>query len=216
MRALTLWVLALCLSWAVWIVGLTCIASAAFGSTSVPPLDPIPLVICGVGQDAPKATAFRVDAHTLVTARHVVLKAPCTIAGEPMQVTYTSTQSEYAILRDDRPGRALHVDCGGFVQGRHYTALGHARGLEEVTPVDVLALGPARSVTVANSKGEENLIGMELLVGIFTTIPGQSGGPLVDKETGDAVGIVSGGNFEEGISSAVPLSITPLCKGKVA
>jgi hypothetical protein len=171
--------------------------------------DPIPKVACPDGS----GTAFRVGPHLLLTAKHVATHKGCTIDGQPMKVAWVSPTSDVALLSDDRSGRFLHVDCGGFVQGRTYAALGYARGLDQITRVEMVAIGEAVGVRL---EGKPQSGPMGVLVGVFTSVPGQSGGPIVDAMTGDATGIVSGGNFEVAVSVSVALRDTPICKGHIA
>src|SRR5690348_18153047 len=85
--------------------------------------EPIPKVVCDGG--AEMGTAFRVGPHLLVTAKHVADLPSCQIDDEPIHVIWMSQTGDAALLSDDRAGRFIHVDCGGFVPGRSYAALGH-------------------------------------------------------------------------------------------
>jgi hypothetical protein len=42
-------------------------------------------------------------------------------------------------------------------------------------------------------------------------IPGQSGGSIIDAETGKAVGMVNAYDMAKGLSYSIPLSATPVC-----
>jgi hypothetical protein len=183
---------------------LVAIALAAVPVPAAPqeatPASPLPLVICPKLQGSMRGSAFRVGAHLLLTAKHVTAEAPCSIEGDAMHVTYKGPDSDYAMLSDDRTGAFFKVDCGGFVEGKEYVALGHARGLDQITAVPLTATG------------EYHDNGDAILVGIMTAIPGQSGGPIVDPDTGKAVGIVSASNFEHGLSFAGEVKDTPVCK----
>ena len=102
---------------------------------------------------------------------------------------------------DDGP--FLKVDCGGFVRGRKYVAIGYARGIDTPTLVEMVGTGASQD-------------GQAILAGMLTVIPGQSGGPIIDEETGKVVGLVNAENFEEGLSFSVQLKDTPICKGRTA
>jgi hypothetical protein len=100
-------------------------------------------------------------------------------------------------------GPYLHVDCGGFIKGSDYEATGYARGAPFRTTVNVTDTGVSRG-------------GLEALVGIFTFIPGQSGGPVVDSGSGYVVGTVNTYDAEDGVSGSVELKGTPVCDTGVA
>jgi hypothetical protein len=51
---------------------------------------------------------------------------------------------------------------------------------------------------------------------MIPVIPGMSGGPIVDAETGRVVGTVNKENFEAGLSWSVQLKDTPICKKGIA
>lgn len=181
---------------------------------SVPLADAIPKVVCPARDGQYMGTAFYVGPHLLLTARHISANAPCFIDGEPMHVTYTAPNDDYAVLSDDRTGRFIHADCQGFVADRQYAVLGHGRGVDTIVRVDVVASG---ETYYAKPKDDVPYRGpYSVLRGMFEGVPGQSGGPIVDAETGDAVGIVSAADWENGITLAVPLSDTPVCKKATA
>jgi hypothetical protein len=104
---------------------------------------------------------------------------------------------------DGDAGKYLKIDCGGFVKGRQYVAVGYARGLSSLTAIELEATG-------------ETFDGYSVLVGMLTVIPGMSGGAVLDEETGKVVGTVNVYNFEQGWSGSVPLSETPVCKKSIA
>ena len=124
------------------------------------------------------------------------------IDGKPINVIEQS--GDFTILSsDDTADKWLTIDCGGFVKGHMYVAEGFARGLTSLTTVDILATG-------------ETLNGFDRLWGVFTVIPGQSGGPIVDESTGKVVGTVNVYNAERGDSGSIALKDTPVCKSKSA
>jgi hypothetical protein len=53
--------------------------------------------------------------------------------------------------------------------------------------------------------------GYAILKGISVVIPGQSGGSIIDAETGKAVGMVNAYDMAKGLSYSIPLSATPVC-----
>lgn len=142
-------------------------------------------------------TAFRVSSKILLTATHVISGESCEIGGEPVHII--GQQGDLAVLSSANSGPWMPSDCGGYVKGRKYDAIGYAHALDTQTEVDVEATGVTRS-------------GQQVLDGVFTFIPGQSGGPVLDHETGRVVGIVNTFNPEEGTSGSIALKSTSLCK----
>jgi hypothetical protein len=147
-------------------------------------------------------TAFRVGGY-LLSVNHVTTgPAKCFIGKDPIKIAYASPKADFSMLEGDS-GPFLQVDCGGFIKGRKYVALGYARGLSQITPVELTGTGEVQG-------------GLSVLVGMFSVIPGQSGGPVIDEQTGKVVGTVNVENYEEGMSGSVALQGTPVCKGRIA
>lgn len=177
--------------------------------------DPLPLiviqpesivqVICFAPGAVTAGTAFRIGpTGLLLSVNHVTsTKAQCYIAGKPINLAYKSPTADFSELQGD-DGPYLDIDCGGFVKGRKYIALGYGRGLKTLTEVELIGTGQ-------HSNGEATLMG------VFSVVPGQSGGPIIDEQTGKVVGTVNMENYEEGLSWSVELKNTPVCKkGAVA
>jgi len=158
----------------------------------------IPKVVCPVPDGYSMGTAFRVGGSLLLTVKHVTAEAPCYIDGRPVKVLYTDPKRDFSMISDGSSGPSLKIDCGGFVKGRKYLAVGHARGRDELTTVELEATGDSNW-------------GFSVLTGVFTVVPGQSGGPVIDAETGAVVGTVNVYEFTEGVSGSVPLRDTPVC-----
>jgi hypothetical protein len=164
---------------------------------------PIPLVLCQNGNSLSAGTAFRIGPHLLLSVKHVTNIKNCAIDGEPIHVIYTSSKADFSMLSDDRIGGFLKVDCGGFVAGHRYVAVGHARAMDELTVVPMIATG----------KYED---GLSVLVGVFEVQPGQSGGAVIDLDTMKVVGTINAADWEEGLSFSTELSGTPVCGGERA
>ena len=161
--------------------------------------DAIVQVMC-FGKDWISAgTAFRVGPTGLAfSVNHVTTSTgQCFVAGKPLNIAYKSPDRDFSEILVEA-GPYLQVDCGGFVKGRKYVAFGYARGLSDVVSVELTALG----------KTNQN---ESLLYGMIPVIPGMSGGPILDAETGKVVGTVNMEDFEDGLSWSVPLSDTPVC-----
>lgn len=148
-------------------------------------------------------TAFRVGPSIMLSVNHVTAgPAKCFIGRSPIKVTYASPDADFSMLEGDE-GPSLKIDCGGFVKGRKYVAIGYARGRDYLTTVELTGTGVKQD-------------GWSVLTGMLTVIPGQSGGPILDEETGKVVGTVNVENFEQGMSGSVALKDTPICKANVA
>lgn len=158
-------------------------------------------VICPVTGGWSAGTAFRVGGY-LLSVNHVTKPGTCTISGKPVKIDYVAPKQDFSMLDSD-PGPFLKVDCGGFVKGHQYLAIGYARAAPFLTTVALIATGQTSD-------------GFAILEGIFTVIPGMSGGAVIDSETGKVVGTVNVYNMEEGWSGSVPLSDTPVCKRNIA
>jgi hypothetical protein len=165
--------------------------------------DAIPEVICPGSDYTSAGSAFRVDPDgLLLSVNHVTSEHNCAIDGKPINIAYASPTEDFSELLGDE-GPYLQIDCGGFVEGRKYIAFGHARGEPQITTVELIGTG-------AIDDGEA------ILVGMIPVIPGMSGGPIVDAETGRVVGTVNKENFEAGLSWSVQLKDTPICKKGIA
>jgi hypothetical protein len=157
----------------------------------------VPMVDCVTS----RGSAVRIGPNLLVTARHVVKDNPerCSINGKPFKVIYNSPTNDFSMLWTDEPGPFREKDCGGFVKGRTYTATGHARGLPELTSINLISTGAWNA-------------GFGILWGIFTVIPGQSGGEITDDATGKVVGIINFYDPQKGLSGSVQMKDMPICK----
>jgi len=166
----------------------------------------IPKVICPNPKDDSytAGSAVRVDASHLVTAAHVISNGNCQIDGQPVKVFYKSLTADFMILEDKRPGDIVDVDCGGYVAGKKYIAVGHARARDELTGVGLTATG----------KFYSDIPFLAVLVDIFEVQPGQSGGAIIDPDTSKLVGIVNTGDWERGLSGSIELKSTAICGGR--
>ena len=180
------------------------LASASPPPTYEPSDDAIPRIVCYLPGGWITGSAFRVGPKYLITAKHVIAQGTCVINGRPVTIVYKSAKEDFAILEDDRLwGGRIPVDCNGYQLGHEYIAWGHARGIEELVTVTAIAV----------TGHYTDLSYLKLLSGIFSAQPGQSGGPIVDAETGRVVGIVNTGDWENGLTGSVELKTTPICGG---
>jgi hypothetical protein len=159
-------------------------------------------VICVASDgDVLAGSAFRVGPTLMASVNHVTSSGRCSIDGKPINLAYKSPTSDYSeVVGDDGP--YLSIDCGGFIKGRKYLAIGYARGVTPTTTVEITATG------------EHAKNGQAILIGMVPVIPGQSGGPIIDEATGKVVGMVNAENFEAGLSWSLELRNTPLCGAK--
>ena len=158
--------------------------------------------IVRVDCDTGMGTAFRIGPRVLLSVAHVTSLGGCTIDGKPIKVV--GTAGDFSVLYSpDVADKWLTIDCEGFKRGRRYVAIGYARGLPFQTSVDVVDTGQV-------------LGGFERLWGVFTVIPGQSGGAMIDSETGKVVGTINVYDARMGNSGSVELKGTPVCKGRAA
>lgn len=141
-------------------------------------------------------TAFRISEKTAVSVAHVTNSAICAIGNKLINAVSPKDQ-DFSLVTVE-PGPFLQIDCGGFVKGRRYVSRGFARNAPEETEVEMYATG-------------ETLRGFYVLRGTFTMIPGMSGGPVLDPETGKAVGTNNVYNYQDGISGSIPLKDTSVC-----
>ena len=168
-------------------------AVPTFTASSVPG-SPVLKVECLEGS----GSAFRVGPHLIASVNHVTSLGGCFIDGEPVEVAYHS--GDFSLVTPVGTSREwLKVDCGGFIKGRKYRATGYARGLDKLQDVDLEGTG--------EESGQ-----FSILSGVYTVIPGMSGGHIVDDETGKVVGTTNTYNYPDGISGSVALRDTPLCR----
>ena len=179
------------------------LAPATSATPQAVELSPIPRIICRVAKGYISGSAVKIGQGLLLSVKHVTNHGPCEVDGAPMKVLYTSPTADFSILSDKRAGQFIPVDCEGFKQGRHYAALGHARGVEDIIIVPLLGTGVSRE-------------GYAILIGIFTAQPGQSGGAIVDVETGKVVGMVNAAEWETGRTFSVELKGTSICGANIA
>ena len=130
--------------------------------------------------DRVAGTAFRISKTHFFTASHVSSNSGCRIGGKAITVTQNAGDLDVAEISVPMPSdQAFKVNCGGFIPGHWYFAVGNARGEKRQTMVTVYA-----TYAMWPRNGERVLIGPE------TFIPGMSGGPVLDEQ-GEVVGVVN-------------------------
>lgn len=145
-------------------------------------------------------SAFRVARGYYLSVRHVTHIGGCAINGRTIPDIWESPTQDFSIIRmDEARAKSLPIDCGGFVPGRRYVAVGHARGLDIQTRVHLVATGEMNG-------------GFSVLRGVVTVIPGQSGGAVIDEATGKVVGTINVFEPMRGHSGSQALKDTAVCQ----
>jgi hypothetical protein len=144
-------------------------------------------------------SAFRVGNGLLLSVNHVTSSGQCLIDGKAIDIKYKAPKADFSMLKGSE-GPFLKVDCGGFVKGRKYLAIGYGRGRNEISVIELAGTG----------QYDDN--GEAVLSGLLAVIPGMSGGPIISEDTGEVVGTVNAENFEEGLSWSVEIKQTPVCR----
>lgn len=161
-------------------------------------------------------TGFQIKNGLIVTAAHVVANpaAPlqkCYAFNQPVTVVFKDTSLDYAILAPEYGAAltgGLDIDCSGFKHGQRVTSIGWPGWV--FTKKDHIATRlldePWSSPT--SWKGQKILLGKDVV------IPGMSGGPVIDRKTGYAVGITTGRylSYTGRYSISRELKDTFLCK----
>ena len=147
-------------------------------------------VVCREG----RGTAFRIEGGTLSVA-HVTKLTNCTIDGQPITASQ-DTGLDFSTVASANKG-GFKINCGGFVPGQWYFAVGYARGWKWQTMVMLMA-------TYATESGQQELLGPPQV------IPGMSGGPVLNA-AGEVVGTVNRYHNYFPLSYSQPLKGTSLC-----
>lgn len=181
---------------------ITLIVAGPASDTTSAELDTINQATVQVSCNGGAGSAVNIGKY-YVSVKHVTNMTGCKINGLPIKVHFTAATYDFSIIENPNGGPHLDVDCVGYVPARRYLAVGHARGLEENTALELTGTG---IVNLAKS--------MAALAGVVTVIPGQSGGAIVDETTSKLVGVINSYEYEEGYSGSVPLALTPICKAR--
>jgi hypothetical protein len=153
-----------------------------------------------------RGSAFRVGKNHWMSAAHVTRLHFCSVALSPLTVTYQDETADFAEF--DTPlgvPNGFPIDCGGFKPGHWYWAIGYPNG-------GVQQIAIALYATIYRHDGD----GFRIFVSPHDVIPGMSGGPILDPDTGAVVGTVNANNDEYNLSFSRELKDTVACKGSVA
>ncbi len=175
-------------------------------------------IVCNEGS----GTGFIIKDGVLVTALHVAVMTGCEDSVTHMKyVTYhRDLAHDFAMMTGATPEMPpLKINCGGYKKGSLYAAYGHSNHLTMNTIFRrsiLRATGFYPDVSIKMDDGSiDTRKGMAGLDGYI--VFGQSGGPILDADTDEVVGIVNVGRFNifgvpTGDVSSYELKGTVLCK----
>lgn len=163
-------------------------------------LQPVKMLMCGQS----RGTGWYSRVTGLSSVNHVTSEPGCQIDTGPVQTVYSDGKLDYSSSHVDAVEAPFEVDCAGLIKGRQYIAVGFAHGLAVQRAVVV----SPEADDLPNMQWDDSTT----MVGTERLIPGMSGGPVIDAETGKVAGLVRGYNSFPGISYAVDVKLTPLCR----
>lgn len=168
---------------------------------ALPQAEAIVPVICFNHKNIYSGTAFRIGpTGEMLSVNHVTSSGQCFIGKQQLDGrVWKSPKADFSMVDYGVAGPYIPIDCGGFKKGHKYLAIGYAQGAAKPTIVELLGTG------------EHDKDGQAILLGIFTSQPGMSGGPVIDEETGKAVGTNDAASFERGASYSAELKDEPIC-----
>jgi hypothetical protein len=151
-----------------------------------------------------RGSAFRVGGVHWLSVAHVTALHACSIDNQPITVTEQDGKRDFARLDAGiMPANGFKINCGGFIPGHWYYAVGFPHG-------GAIQVALALYATYAKSSD-----GRRILLGDYTVIPGMSGGPIMD-ETGAVVGTVNAYIPGTPISLSRELKDTSVCGADIA
>jgi hypothetical protein len=156
-----------------------------------------------VSCDEGSGTAFRVGSNHWLSVAHVATLSHCAIDGSKVTTTEIDGAHDFARMDTTDKRSGFRVNCGGFVPGHWYWAIGHAKGLPFQTAIALYA-------TYAKSPD-----GKRVLIGEYAVIPGMSGGPVLD-DAGQVVGTVNAYIVGTTVSLSRELKDTSVCGADIA
>jgi len=149
-----------------------------------------------------RGTGFRIGGQHMLSVAHVAGLTACVTDGVPLALTEKDVPHDFARVETGySTANGFKIDCGGFIPGRWYWAIGHAHGEGFQTAVAIWA-------TIYRVPD-----GKRILVGMHTVVPGMSGGPIVDAQTGAVVGTVNAYTPNDNLSLSRELKDTSICGG---
>lgn len=166
-------------------------------------LNSVPFIDCGEFTGSGSV----IGRDTVITASHVVGKATeCRIMGIPAAVTENRTDRDYAILtiRTTSSAQRFPIDCGGFVRGRTYYAVGYAGG--RTFAVTKLIAGLKEAIDYNGT-----VISVRDLLG--RSYRGMSGGPVIDSEGNQVGTLISISLAGPDTTHSLELKDTSVCQG---
>jgi hypothetical protein len=166
-------------------------------------------LICDEGT----GSGFMIGDRILATAKHVAVLHNCkdSVTGIPFVTYKTDDAHDFALMTGAFPRIPyIKYSCKGYTPGSNYSAYGHS------SHGQMFYLFRQETVNASDEFTPEDMIvddvlmpGMRVLHGF--PVPGMSGGPVANPETGEAVGIVNAGNGK-GAFFSYEIKDTFLCK----
>lgn len=151
-------------------------------------------------------TGIVISENHVLTADHVVAGRECSIDGKPVEIIHENGDLDIAVVKTSGSAETrMMIDCGGYVKGESYLAIGFARGVD-------LVIQRVRS-SGSKMKATSNFPNMPILKG-SATYPGMSGGAVISEVTGEMVGMINAGDAQSRLLSR-SLDQTYLCKAPI-
>ena len=164
------------------------------------------LLRCRTNKGVARGTGFIIARNVMVTANHVSSGRECSDASRGRTITpfIENYPTDFSLLTGNFGIDAqLPYSCGGMVEGRRYISIGFRNGT-------TLVQNTVLSSIKQNIKLTDGSMIFNLRRVQGTIIPGMSGGPVADYETGIIVAINTATNFQ-GVGWVRELGDTPLC-----
>lgn len=184
-----------------------------FGASPTVDLSAIRSLVCDKGM----GTGFLIADDTIATALHVSAAGHCKdgATGKPTVTYYKDPVHDFALMKVDLKGIPyLKYDCSRYVTGKHYASYGYSPYLQNY---DIFR--QSDMIAYADYSGPDYVVGgthfdhMRHLFG--ASVPGHSGGPVIDTVTGNVVGVNNSGlviaGLATGQSYSTELADTTLC-----
>jgi S1-C subfamily serine protease len=172
--------------------------NASLAGAKLPPaaettinLDLIRQVLCIKDGEGGTGTMFYIGDGKFLTADHVSADRTCTdlATGQPLTILKRDKLKDIALLKMDIPTEQIQykfkLNCKGFKKGKSYYAFGYHY---------ILGYQGNRLVATKKFTGSDFIVddvykmeGLRVLVGFI--IQGMSGGPIIDMETGEVIGL---------------------------
>jgi hypothetical protein len=151
-----------------------------------------------------RGSAFRVGGVHWLSVAHVTALHACSIDDQPITVTEQDGKRDFSRLDAGiMPANGFKINCGGFIPGRWYFAVGFPWG------------GPIQVAIPIYATYAKSTAGLRVLIGEDAVIPGMSGG-VVMNAAGEAVGTINAYVPGTGVSLSRELKDASVCGADIA